>query len=170
MAASMLQYARTEKKLQLVAMNQVEYLQFDLKIRICLGTEALNSCTAVVILSKNAAVLDHFALRPASVAANITAGDTHIKAIMDKLRALLVKHLQDLISGSAGIVVLAVYLGAPALQSQKEIIESQFKAWKMSFKSILYTVSDAGQPRAPTKGTVLIVLKDGGAEVYVEDN
>lgn len=167
----MLQNARIEDKLQLVTMNQVRYLRFDPNTRICLGTEHLNACTAVVILSKNAAILGHFAPRPASASANTAAGDAHIKAKMDELRALLGQHLQDFAQkpGSTGIVAYAVYVGATALQSQKDIIESQFKLWKMQFKSVPYPVLDSDQPRAPAKGTVLIVPKDGGAEVYVED-
>ncbi|KAL9100959.1 MAG: hypothetical protein Q9163_003723 [Psora crenata] len=171
MAPSKLQNARSEKKLQLVDMNQVKYLRFDPKTRICLETEHLNSCTAVVILSKNAAILGHFAPRPAPANANTAVGDAHIKAKMNELRTLLGQHLQDFVQkpGSTSIVVYAVYMGATALQSQRDIIESQLKSWKMQFKSVPYPVLDSDQPREPAKGTVLIVPIDGGAEVYIED-
>ena len=152
-------------------MNQVKYLRFDPKTRICLGTEHLNPCTAVVILSKNAAILGHFPPRPASASANTAAGDAHIKAKMNELRALLGQHLQEFAQkpGSTGIVAYAVYKGETALQSQKDIIESQLTSWKMQVKSVPYPVLNSDQPRAAAQGTVLIVPIDGGAEVYVED-
>ncbi|KAL9124301.1 MAG: hypothetical protein Q9217_006356 [Psora testacea] len=171
MAPSMLQNARGQGELRLVSMNEVKYLRFEPKAKICLGTENLNSCTAVVILSKNAAILGHFSPRPPSANANTAAGDAHIKAKMGEVRTLLSQHLQDFAQkpGSTGIVAYAVYMGVTALQSQKAYIEAQFAAWKMQLKSIPYHVLEADDPREPAKGTLLIVPKDGRVDVYVED-
>ena len=167
----MLQTARNQGQLQLVPMNKARHLKFDPKTKMCLGTEDLNGCTAVVILSKNAAILGHFPPRPESASATTTAGDAHIKAKMNEVRALLRQHLQDFAQkpGSTGIIAYAVYMGATDLESQKDIIEAQFKEWKLQFKAVAYPVLGKHQPRSPAKGTVLIVPKDGGASVYVED-
>ena len=126
---------------------------------------------SLVVVDRNAQINGHFAPRPASASANTAAGDIYIKAKMNELRALLRQHLQDFAQkpSSTGIVAYAIYMGVPALQSQREIIESQFRSWKMQFKSVPYPVLNSDQPQAPAKGTVLIVPKDGGAEVYVED-
>ena len=171
MAPSMLQTARDHGKLRLVSMNEVKYLRFEPKAKVCLGTENLNSCTAVVILSKNAAILGHFSPRPPSASTNTVAGDAHIKAKMVEVRTLLSQNLQDFAQkpGSTGIVAYAVHMGTIALQSQKAYIEAQFAAWKTQLKSIPYNVLEGNDPREPAKGTLLIVPKDGSVDVYVED-
>ncbi|KAL9101391.1 MAG: hypothetical protein Q9163_003349 [Psora crenata] len=152
-------------------MNEVKYLRFEPKSNICLGTENLNSCTAIAIISKNAAILGHFSPRPSSTNVNTATGDAHIKVKLQELSALLSQHLSEFTQkpASASVVAYAVYIGVTALQSQKELIESQLKAWKMPFRSIPYQVLDKDQPRAPAKGTILIALGDNGPTVYVED-
>ncbi|KAL9104808.1 MAG: hypothetical protein Q9163_000306 [Psora crenata] len=129
MAPNMLQTARKQGRLQLVPMNRVRHIKFDPKTKMCLGTEDLNGYMAVVILSTNAAILGHFAPRPESASTTTVAGDAHIKAKMNEVRALLHQHLQDFTQkpGSTGIIAYAVYMGATALESKKDIIEGQFK-------------------------------------------
>lgn len=167
----MLQTARDKGRLRLVSMNEVKYLRFESKSKMCLGTENLNSCTAIAIISKDAAILGHFSPRPSSANVNTATGDAHIKAKLQELRALLAQHLSEFTQkpASASVVAYAVYMGATALQSQKELIESQLKAWKMPFRSVPYQVLDKNQARGTAKGTVLIALGDNGPTVYVED-
>ena len=100
------------------------------------------------------------------------AGDAHIQAKLNELRTLLGQHMQDFAEtpGSAGIIAYAVYMGATALQSQKDLIEAQFKAWKVPFKLVPYYVIGSDQLREPAKGTILINPNDGVPSVYVEDN
>jgi len=169
MATSKLQNAKGKNQLRLVEMNQVKYLRFEPKAKTCLGTEDLNSCTAIVVLSRNAAILGHFSPRPSTANPNTATGDTHIKAKMNELHTLLRQHLGDFTQkpGSVSVVVYAIYMGATALQSQKEIIEAQFKAWKMPFKSVPYQVTK--ELKGPAKGTVLIDPRNGAPGLYVED-
>ncbi len=124
----MLQNARSQGQLRLVSINEVKYLRFKLKAKIYLGTENLNSYIAVIILSKNAAILGYFSPRPPSASTNIAAGDTYIKAKIGKVRTLLDQYLQDFVQkpGSTGIIIYTVYIGIIALQSQKAYIEAQF--------------------------------------------
>lgn len=170
MAPSKLDIARGQGgKLQVVKMNSVEYMRFQPGGKIFLGTEDLNGCTAVVIVSKNAAILAHISPRPSGQNTNQATGDTHVKAKMQQLRNLLGQHLNDFKQGTGGVVVYAVYMGEVALRDQKDIIEAQFKSWKLPFQSASYPVLQPGAPRPPAKGTVLV---DAGGEapvVWVED-
>ncbi|KAL9131343.1 MAG: hypothetical protein Q9217_000722 [Psora testacea] len=171
MATSRLQKARDKDQLQLVQMNQAKYLRFEPKAKTCLGTENLNACTAVVIVSRYAAILGHFSPRPSAADANTATGDAHIKTKMDELHTLLAQHLGNSAQkpSSISIVVYAVYMGTTALQNQKELIEAQLKVWKMPFISIPYQVLENRERRGPAKGTVLIDPRDGATGVYVED-
>lgn len=171
MAPGMLQIAREKGELQIVSMNEIGYLHFEPNSDMCLGTKDLNSCTAIAIISKDAAILGHFSPRPASANENIAAGDAYIELKLQELRTLLGQHLSEFTQtpASAGLVAYAVYEGATALQSQRDLIESQLKAWKMLFTFIPYQVFGEHEPRGPAKGTVLIVPGDNGPTVYVED-
>lgn len=150
-------------------MNNVEYLRFQPGGKIFLGTEDLNGCTAVVIVSKNAAILGHISPRPSGQSIGQATGDAHMRAKMQELPILLSQHLSEFKQGTGGVVVYAIYMGAVALNDQKKLIEDPFKSWKLPFESVSFPVLKPGQPRPPAKGTVLI---DAGGEapvVWVED-
>lgn len=114
---SKFQEAKEKDRLRLVQMNEVKYLRFDPKVKTCLGTKDLNSCTAIVVLSRNAAILGHFSPRPSTANPNTATGDTHIKAKMNEFHTLLKQHLSEFTQkpGSAGVVIYAVYMGETAL-------------------------------------------------------
>ena len=89
---------------------------------------------------------------------------------MDDIDALLKEHKQDFpTGGSAGVIAYAVYRGAIALPSQKEIIESRFQKWNIPLKGFDYTVLETNQPRPPGKGSVMVIHQDGKVCVIVED-
>ncbi|KAL9123525.1 MAG: hypothetical protein Q9217_007045 [Psora testacea] len=170
MATSKLDDARRRgKQLQVVKMNKVEYMRFQPGGKIFLGTEDLNGCTAVVIVSKNAAILGHISPRPSEQNTNQATGDAHVEAKMQELRTLLGQHLNEFKQGTGGVVVYAIYMGEVALKDQKSIIEAHFKSLKLPFQSASYPVLKPGQLRPPGKGTVIV---DAGGEapvVWVED-
>ena len=169
MAPSKLDIARQSNRLQVVKMNSVEYMRFQPGVKTFLGTEDLNGCTAVVIVSKDAAILGHISPRPSGQITSEATGDAHMRSKMQELRTLLHQHLSDFKQGTGGVVVYALYMGEVALSDQKRIIEDQFKSWKLPFTSVSYPVLKPGEPRSPAKGTVLI---DAGGEaliIWVED-
>ena len=61
-----------------------------------------------------------------------------------------------------------VYSGI-ALESQKDIVEEQFRKWKLPLKSLLYTVLKDPRLGGPAKGTLLIDSRGETPNVYVED-
>lgn len=137
--------------------------------KIFLGTEDLNGCTAVVIVSKDATILGHISPRPSGQNTSQATGDAHVRAKMQELSALLSQHLSEFKQGTGGVVVYAIYMGEVALTDQKKIVEDQFKSWKLPFNSVSYPILKPGEPRPPAKGIVLI---DAGGEapvIWVED-
>ncbi len=82
-----------------------------------MGTEDLNSYIAIVILSRNTAILGHFSLRPSTANPNTVIGDIYIKAKINELYTLLRQYLGDFTQkpGSVSVVVYAIYIGATAL-------------------------------------------------------
>lgn len=169
MAPSKLDIAREDNKLQVVKMNNIGYMRFQSGGKTFLGTEDLNGCTVVVIVSKDAAILGHISPRPSGQNTSEATGDAHVRSKMQELRTLLGQHLSDFKQGTGGIVVYAIYMGKFALTDQKKIIEDQFKSWKLPFKSVSYPVLKPEVLRPPAKGTVLI---DAGGEapvIWVED-
>ena len=169
MAPSKLDIARQDNQLQVVKMNNIGYMRFQSGGKTFLGTEDLNGCTVVVIVSKDAAILGHISPRPSEQNTSEATGDAHVRSKMQELRTLLGQHLSDFKQGTGGIVVYAIYMGEIALTDQKKIIEDQFKSWKLPFKSVSYPVLKLEVPRPPAKGTVLI---DAGGEapvIWVED-
>ena len=164
----MFQKAKAANKLEMVPMDRARHIHFAAN-KHGLGTEDLNACMAVVIASPTGAILGHFSPRPQGAPANAPAGDTHIQAKMDDIDALLKEHKHDFpTGGSAGVIAYAVYRGAIALPSQKEMIESRFQHWKIPLKGFDYTVLEANQPRPPGKGSVMVVHQDGKVCVIVE--
>jgi len=168
MARSKFDQASFEKTLKVVEMNKVEFLRFR-PGHLCLGTQNLNSCTTVIIVSKDAAILAHIAPRPSSSNSNQATGDQHAKAKMAEMSTLLSQHLDDFKLGPGGIIVYAVYNGQSALQDQKQIIEAHYAAWKLPLKSVPYQVLDAGKKGGIAKGQVLIDARQGLPIVWIED-
>ncbi|KAL9103919.1 MAG: hypothetical protein Q9163_001067 [Psora crenata] len=167
-ARSKLDEARIQNELQVVKMDEVGYPRFR-PGKSCLGTEDLNSCTAVIVVSKAAAILAHIPPRPPSPSSDRATGDDHAKTKMNELSVLLRQHLSDFKEGPGGVIVYAVYEGEVALKDQKTIIEAQFAAWKLPSKTATYQVLGRKENRTVGKGTVLIDARKGLPIVWVED-
>ena len=165
----MFQKAKASNKLEIVAMNQIKYVQFAAN-RHGLGTEDLNACTAVVIASPTAAILGHFSPRPPGAPANSATGDAHIQAKMDQISTFLKNHKANFPqNNSTGLIAYAVYRGEVALPSQKTIIESRFKQWGIPLKRVEYIVLESNQPRPSGKGSVMVIHQDAKVYLFVED-
>lgn len=63
MTPSKLDIARQGNKLRVVKMNNVGYMRFQSEGKTFLGTEDLNGCTCVFVVSKDAAILGHISPR-----------------------------------------------------------------------------------------------------------
>ncbi|KAL8655785.1 MAG: hypothetical protein Q9210_000673 [Variospora velana] len=115
----MLHIAKDADKLEMVAMNQVKYIHFTPgATQQGLGTEKLNSCTAVIVASPTGAILGHFSPRPENTPAEAAVGDTHIQAKMDQMLTLFKQHIQDFPKDrSTGLIAYTIYKGAVALPS-----------------------------------------------------
>lgn len=171
MASNKLEESRRRGDLQVVGMDQVGFLRFKTNGKYCLGTANLNSCTAVTIVSRNAAVLAHIAPRPSSENKDEATGDNYVKAKMKEVTSLLEKHQSDFNNQApGGVVVYAVYNGKVALEDQIKIIGAHLKALKLPVKTVPYKVLEAGDSRSPGKGTVLVDARGKTPAVWVEDN
>lgn len=155
---------------QIVEMNSVGYLHFQQEDRIYIVTHDLNGCTAVVIVSKDAAILAHISPRPSEANPDQATGDAHVKTKMKQVWTLLGQHLNDFREeGTGGLIVSAVLSGKVCLEDQKNIIEAEFRARKLRFQSVSYPILNKGEYCPSGKGTVLVDASGEMPIVWVED-
>ncbi|KAL9102093.1 MAG: hypothetical protein Q9163_002716 [Psora crenata] len=170
MASSKLAEARHDRVLQMVETNDMRYIQFGSDGVQCLGTQHLNSCTAVAIVSSEAAILAHIPPRPSASDPDRATGDKHAEAQAKAISVLFRLHQQDFQHGSGGVVVYAVADRQIALEDQKRIIENQITGCGIPFTSVAYDVLKLSEERSVGKGEVLIDARQGKPIVWVEDS
>ncbi|KAL8915362.1 MAG: hypothetical protein Q9171_000232 [Xanthocarpia ochracea] len=153
-------------------MGEVDGLLFEHDIQRRLGTENLNSCTAIVVLCGAAAILAHIAPRPANADPSAALGDAHMISKLAALKAKVIEYESAFRQkpGPAGVIAYAVFEGTPALQSQLDIIKQQFTDWKIPFTYKSYAASNQYDSSKPARGIALVDPRSNLIRVYVEDN
>ena len=159
----------------MVQMNRFEIVRFGEAGKYCLATNNLNSCHAVVILSKRAAILAHIAPNaPAAIAHQFQSAEHWIKAkIAEVINCFKSNKSFFENQGPGSVVAYGVYRDQPALKDQVTIIAATLKQLVSPIVKIqAYQVLESNQPRGPDKGVVLVEgYKSGAAPVvYIEEN
>lgn len=149
-----------------VAMNAVRFMAFQAG-QMCLITEGLNSCSAVAIVSNQAAILAHIAPRePGSTSPH--AGDDNMRARMGEVAALFSRHA-SYFQNTRVWVVYAVLGNHMALPDQKAIIDQTLSSLCLTFTNIPYTIIP-GVYRPDGKGTIVIDARTGIPEVFIDND
>ncbi|KAL2758680.1 hypothetical protein ACRALDRAFT_1061821 [Sodiomyces alcalophilus JCM 7366] len=152
----------------IVEMQEVGFVQFSQFIGI--GTRDLGSCSVVVIVSHNAAILAHIAPRSNANPTDIHAGDINARQMMRRVQQVFHDN-RDYFTTSAGHMLCAIFAGRIALPDQLEIIRQHLYQLGLQPSIDHYHVpSDGRQGR----GTVMILgprhaRTPGYVEVYMED-
>ncbi|KAL8648563.1 MAG: hypothetical protein Q9210_004916 [Variospora velana] len=157
MAAAQLEKVQASNLLKkMVQMDDYDIVRFGEAGKTCLATRDLNSCHAVVIVSKKAAILAHIAPHaPTAIRDQFSTALKWTQAMMDQI----IKCVQANKSyfenpGSGGIVIYGVYQGEIALPDQVKLLAASIeKILQMPARPFQYNVP--GNP-GPNKGIVLI--------------
>lgn len=158
---------RTEPGTVNVPMNEVRLVAFQSVRQACLVTEGLNSCSAAVIASKNAAILAHIAPQPPSTLNNPDAGDQNMQSKMDQVAALFTRY-KTYFEGNHVWIVYAVIGNRIALPDQKAIIDRALHQLDLNYTNCPYTVVP-GFYRPSGHGTVVVDARSGTPEVYIDE-
>lgn len=171
MALSLLQRLRDASQVVLVPMDGCAFHVCDGRQPYC-GTENLNGCFAVVIVSKatKAVLLAHIAPRPGMQNSNDpAAGTRHATQKMTELVSQYHQHREDFPSGSVSWTVFAQYDGEIALSDHLEIIRQQLSNLNIVQNENSYNAAPASSGQAMGKGEVFVGFAQGTFVAYVED-
>jgi hypothetical protein len=91
-------------------MDEVKFLAFGESHINSIGTAQLGSCSAVMIVSKYAAIVAHIPPHPSSDLSDVHAGDRHCQKLMDEVAALY-KEKRKYFPKDDSWVVCAIYKG-----------------------------------------------------------
>jgi len=163
--------AQAEGVLLAVPMDSVRFLEFRKNpVRLsCLGTESLNGCSAVIIVSVSGAILAHIPPRPNSDMSDPLAGDRNVQQKMEDIANLYLRFACHFTSKMDNWVFSAVYENEIALQDQRVIIERNLQSMGLAYTRLVYNVLAVDETRFPGQGTVLIDGTGPTPKVYVED-
>lgn len=142
-----------------VQMNDLDIVRYGEAGKYCLATKDLNSCHAVAIIPKKAAILAHIApLAPEAIRNNFASGDEWIKSMMTKVINCFKSNKSYFDSQeSGGIVVFSMYEGKVALHDQVKILAVAVKnIIGVPTKPVSYKVLASTEPCGSNKGVVLI--------------
>ena len=175
MAAARLQQARASNILKAtVSMDHHDIIRFGEAGKWCLATVDLNSCHAVVIVSKKPAILTHIAPRPPeAIRDRFSTSEAWIKDMMSKVIGCFTANRQYFDNqGSGGILIYGIHNNEIALEDQVKLLAATLqKIIGSNTRPVSYKVLGSSEPRSPDKG---IVLVDGSQAaqspvVWVED-
>lgn len=148
-----------------VAMDEVKFHPFGESGKSSIGTAYLGGCSAVMIVSKYAAIVGHTApLPPNSHPSDIHAGDRHAQERMDEV-AKLYHTNRKYFKREGSWVLCAMYAGELGLPDQQRIMTDSFLKMGLLPDQVTYTVGEDRREPFPGQGTVYI---DGNG-VYIED-
>ena len=161
MAAAQLAKVQSSGVLQkMVQMDDYDIVRFGEAGKTCLATQDLNSCHAVIIVSKKAAVLAHIApnIPPnasAAVRSQFPTAQHWIQAMMAKVIKCVEANKSYFDNpGSGGIVIYGVYKGEIALPDQVKLLAANIEKL-LHIPARPYQYKVPGTP-GPNKGIVVI--------------
>lgn len=147
-------------------MNQVLFVPFQGPIR-AVGTQNLNGCTAVAIISNYGAILAHIPPLP-YVTTNPHVGMQNLQARVAEMMAAYQQHVDYFPAAASSLVVGAFFGGQAALPHHLEHIRVSLTQRGLIPRLRLYQVTAGGHP-TPAQGTVFIDARWGPPVVYVEN-
>ncbi|KAL8798383.1 MAG: hypothetical protein Q9182_006705 [Xanthomendoza sp. 2 TL-2023] len=160
-----------------VPMNRLDIVRYGESGKYSIATQNLNSCHAVAIISRKAAILAHIApSAPVQLLQAFQTGDSWTKhmmdCIMDCFRANK-SHFEN--QGAGGIIVFGSFQGASVLPDQVQILADKVQnVMKLPAKDVSYKVYIGGDDRdnEANKGAVLVQGNAAGQLpiVWVEEN
>ncbi|KAI9742590.1 MAG: hypothetical protein M1818_003731 [Claussenomyces sp. TS43310] len=155
MASGLLESAEKRGTVYTVAMDEVKFLVFGQNGLSSIGTDNLNGCSSVMIVSRYAAILGHFPPRPNVDSRDLEAGDNHVRAKMREVAALYNSNSSYFVAGG----------------HNWKIMEDALAALGLSHSLRTYEASLRRDPkdRFPGHGSVFV---DGSGQVpivYIED-
>ncbi|KAB2100130.1 hypothetical protein AG0111_0g11657 [Alternaria gaisen] len=134
----------------------------------CIGTDQLGSCSVVLIVSPQAAILGHVAPRPdGNDTDDPYARDNHVRSFMDRLITYY-RQYQNFMGSPNSWVICAIFGPGIALPDQQKIMEEKLRDAGLS-------VDTSQTYRVPyntdhlDRGSVFVDARSGTIQVYVEN-
>jgi hypothetical protein len=152
-----------------VGMNRVRFLQFTLNNIRAIGTQNLNGCTAVAIVSPFAAILAHIPPMPYPTS-DPNVGMANLQTQMAAVFTLYGQNRTLFPTGTTSLVVGATIEGEIALDHQIAYVRQTLTQRQLTHHFAVYPVTMGGHG-TPAQGTVFIDARQGQGtpQVYVED-
>ena len=175
MAVARIVSERGRGRLQnMVAMNAYDIVCFGNRGKYSLATENLNSCHAIIIVSKKAAILAHIAPHsPDNIRSQYPTSALWISHKIDQVVQCFNNNKSNFENqGPGGIVVYGILNKEVALPDQLKLILGTIQSkMQISPQGASYKILEAGAPRGPNKGVVLIegIAANQLPRVWVED-
>ena len=160
MAVARLEQAKTLSRLKaIVAMNDFDIVRFGEENKYSLATKDLNSCHAVVIVSRKAAILAHIAPNsPDSVRNQYPTSMAWITYKINQVVQCFTTNKGYFENqGPGGIVVYGIFNNEVALPDQLKLIAATVQnKMQLAVKGASYKILEKQDSRGQNKGVVLI--------------
>lgn len=134
----------------LVPMGRVMFISF--RNTSAIATEHLGSCSVVVIASVYGAILAHIPPLPNEVTTDPYAGDRQAQSFMGQVANLFQQNI-SFFPSPQGVVVCAMYNGAVALPTQRDIMSSSLQ--RMGLRPTVRTYNVPAYQNFAGRGTVI---------------
>ncbi|KAJ9386284.1 hypothetical protein DTO063F5_3798 [Paecilomyces variotii] len=169
MTTSLLHAALSNHQAYEVGMNEVQFLPFTPSGIRAIGTQNLNGCTAVAIVSPFGAILAHIPPIPYPTT-DPNVGIANLQAKMATVLSYYDQHPTIFPPGSTSLVAGATIEGEIALEHHIIYIRQTLVQRQLTQHFAIYTVTLGGHG-TPAQGTVFIDARQGQGtpQVYVED-
>lgn len=135
----------------------------------CIGTDGLGSCSVVLIVSPQAAILGHVSPRPdGNNISDPNAGDNHVRDFIDRLIEYY-RQYQKFFPGSPhSWVVYAIFGAGIALPDQQSIMREKLRGVGLNVETsetyrVPYTADHLN------RGSFFVDARSSTIQVYVED-
>ena len=149
-----------------VLMNEVGGVKFS--HTPCIGTDGLRSCTAVLLVTSEGAILGHVAPLPPGGGTYPEAGDDHTKYYMDRFIRYMDRYESIFPRHSSVSVIYAIFRNSVALPEQQTIITMRLRDAGMQVDTS-QTYKVPYRPTHPNHGTVFVDSRGPVIKAYLED-
>lgn len=143
---------------------------------IAIGTKNLNSCSGLVVLGEQAIILAHIApLPPHPLGASSQRpvvpgeGEAHFKNMLNKVHGLYNIHKSRFPAQTTSWAIFGRFEAKIAMPEKLEMAKHYFASLGLPMKCAQYDIAKASDRTNPAAGTVIGVLQNRKAYLYVED-
>ncbi|KAK2877306.1 hypothetical protein FQN49_001257 [Arthroderma sp. PD_2] len=153
-----------------VALNTISCIGSNDKANDCLVAENINGSTVILIVSQTAALMANVLPRPGVYDLDPTSGDRNMMIKLRDIETHVVIHRDDFrFPGTRAWALYAAIDGMIVLQDQLLLVERTFARMGLTQSTRVSYPVIIGQPRLAGYGTIVIDVRTGVPEVYIDN-